>query len=107
MSVSPFRVRVGSRSAGRPPTVLWADIWRTWGWGPGGRRGAGPATPTRDRSRRSVSPATVTLAAGASTSVTVTMAASKGAAGGGHQARLTVNNGGSIVAHAAVYAFVK
>ena len=52
-------------------------------------------------------PATVTLAAGASTSVTVTMAASKGAAGGGHQARLTVNNGGSIVAHAAVYAFVK
>ena len=50
---------------------------------------------------------TFTLAGGASTSVTVTMAASKGAAGGGHQARLTVNNGGTIVAHAAVYAFVK
>ena len=55
----------------------------------------------------SVSPTTVTLAAGASTSVTVTMASSKGAAGGGHQARLTVNNGATMVAHAAVYAFVK
>ncbi len=55
----------------------------------------------------SVSPATVTLAAADSTSVTVTMTAVKGATGGGHRARLMVNNGGALVAHAAVYAFVK
>ena len=47
------------------------------------------------------------LAAGASGTVNVTMTALKGAAAGGHQGWLTIKVGGSEVAHAAVYAFVK
>jgi minor extracellular serine protease Vpr len=54
-----------------------------------------------------VSPSSISLDAGASGTVTVTMSARKGAAGGGHQALLTVNSGGSEVAHAAVFTFVK
>jgi minor extracellular serine protease Vpr len=49
----------------------------------------------------------LTLVVGASGSVNVTMTASKGATLGDHQAKLTVTVGGSEVAHAAVYAFVK
>jgi len=54
-----------------------------------------------------VSPSSISLPAGASGTVTVTMSARKGAAGGGHQALLTVNSGGSEVAHAAVFTFIK
>ena len=54
-----------------------------------------------------VSPSSISLAAGASGNVTVTMSARKGAAGGGHQALLTVNSGGSEVAHAAVFTIIK
>jgi minor extracellular serine protease Vpr len=55
----------------------------------------------------SVSPASLTLAAGASGTVTVSMSAVQGAAGGDHQAWLTVSVGGTEVAHAAVYTFIK
>jgi hypothetical protein len=39
--------------------------------------------------------------------VTVTMNAVKGASGGGHFATLRISSGGTEVAHAIVYAFVK
>ncbi len=55
----------------------------------------------------SVAPASLTLNGGASGTVTVTMAADKGAAPGDHQALLSVSSGGTPVAHAAVYTFVK
>jgi minor extracellular serine protease Vpr len=56
----------------------------------------------------SVSPSSVSgLAAGASTTVTVSMTATKAAARGDHQASLTVKAGSTLVAHAAVYTFVK
>jgi minor extracellular serine protease Vpr len=54
-----------------------------------------------------VTPSSVSLAPGASTTVTVTMSADKGAAPDGHQALLTVGSGGSEVAHAVVFAFIK
>ena len=40
-------------------------------------------------------------------SVVVTMTAAKGAAAGDHQATLRITRGGTEVAHAAVYAFIK
>lgn len=55
----------------------------------------------------SVSPSSVSLAPGASATVTVTMSAAKGAAGGDHQAWLSISSGGTQVAHAAVYTFIK
>ncbi len=56
----------------------------------------------------SVTPGSViSLAAGDSATVNVTMAAAKSAGFGGHQAWLTVSNGGTEIAHAAVYALVK
>jgi hypothetical protein len=54
----------------------------------------------------SVSPSLLSLGANGTATVTVTMAAEKGAAFGGHQARLTIG-AGSGVAHAAVFTFVK
>ncbi len=54
-----------------------------------------------------VDTATVTLAADAAVQVGVTMSAQKGAALGGHQARLRISSGSIEVAHAAVYTFVK
>ncbi len=55
----------------------------------------------------SVAPASVSLQPGESTTLTVTMNAIKGAAGGGHQATLTVSSGGAEVGHAAVYTLIK
>jgi minor extracellular serine protease Vpr len=55
----------------------------------------------------SVSPASVTLAAGQSATVNVKLTATKAASRGDHQAWLKVSSGGTLVAHAAVYAFVK
>lgn len=55
----------------------------------------------------SVSPASVSIAPGESATVTVTMAADKGAAGGIHQATLTVSASEAEVAHAAVFTLVK
>lgn len=55
----------------------------------------------------SVAPSSLALGAGESGKVTVTMAALKGAAPGDHQAKLTVGAGGTEVAHAAVYVFMK
>jgi subtilisin family serine protease len=55
----------------------------------------------------SVAPASIALGAGGSATVVVTMTAAKGAALGGHQAFLRLSAGGTEVAHAAVYAFVK
>jgi len=52
-------------------------------------------------------PTSASAAAGGSTTITVTMAANRGAAGGDHQGWLTVTNGGSEIAHALVYVFVK
>ncbi len=49
----------------------------------------------------------VTLPAGASATLTLTMTASKGAGQGDHQAFLRVSTGGTEVAHAAIYVFVK
>ena len=54
----------------------------------------------------SVSPSTVSIGANGTATVTVTMAAAKGAAVGGHQARLAIG-GASPVAHAAVFTLVK
>jgi minor extracellular serine protease Vpr len=55
----------------------------------------------------SVGSPSITLAAGASGSVTVTMTATKAAAVGDNQAWLTVSNGATVIAHAAVYTLVK
>ncbi len=55
----------------------------------------------------SVSPASLSLGAGESGTFTVTMSSVKGAAGGDHQAKLTISTGGTEVAHAAVYTFIK
>jgi subtilisin family serine protease len=54
-----------------------------------------------------VSPASVTIAAGGQTSVTVTMSAVPGAALGPKQAFLEVSTGGSEIAHAALFTWVK
>jgi uncharacterized membrane protein len=51
--------------------------------------------------------ASATLAAGESVQVGVTMSAEKGAAAGDRQAWLRVSAGGTEVAHAALYTFVK
>ncbi len=55
----------------------------------------------------SVSPSSLSLNAGASGTVTVSMSADKGAAGADHSDWLTVWAGDSLVAHAAVYTFIK
>ena len=55
----------------------------------------------------SVPSSSFTLAAGASATITVTMSAAKGAAAGDHQAILNLKSGATVVAHAALYAFVK
>lgn len=55
----------------------------------------------------SVDTPSLTLAAGESGTFVVTAAFAKGASAGSKQAWLTVSTGGSMVAHAAVYAFVK
>jgi subtilisin family serine protease len=55
----------------------------------------------------SVDPASVSLAAGESGSVTVSMTAAKGAAAGDHAEKLAVSAGGTEVAHAVVYTFIK
>jgi minor extracellular serine protease Vpr len=55
----------------------------------------------------SVSGAPITLGGGASGTVTVWMSAAQGAGSGDHQAILRVSSGGSEVAHAALYTFVK
>jgi hypothetical protein len=45
--------------------------------------------------------------AGESVAVTITMSADKSAAGGDHSAKFTVSAGGTEVAHAVVYTFIK
>jgi subtilisin family serine protease len=55
----------------------------------------------------SVAPASVTVGAAATATVTVTATFAKGAPAGDKQAWLVVREGGEMVAHAAVYAFVK
>jgi subtilisin family serine protease len=55
----------------------------------------------------SVSQSTVNLAPGGSTTVTLTMTSSRGAPVGDDYAWLTINSGGTEVAHAAVYVFIK
>ncbi len=55
----------------------------------------------------SLSASSVTLGAGESTAITITMAADKGASVGDHYATLRVSTGGTEVAHAVVYTFVK
>lgn len=55
----------------------------------------------------SISPSGLTLAPGASDTLTLTMRADEGAGAGDHQAYLRVSSGGTEVAHAAVYTFVK
>jgi subtilisin family serine protease len=54
-----------------------------------------------------VSPATVALAAGAATSVTVTMRAAAGAAKGHQQAYLDIGQGGTPLAHVALFTLLK
>jgi minor extracellular serine protease Vpr len=55
----------------------------------------------------SVSPASLTLGSGESGTIRVTMSAAQGSARGDHSAVLSVQAGGTQVAHAAVYTFVK
>jgi subtilisin family serine protease len=72
----------------------------TWTFGTAGTTGTGVSY--------SVSPSSVAgLAAGASTTVTISMTATKAPSRGDHQASLTVKAGSTLVAHAAVYTFVK
>ena len=54
-----------------------------------------------------VSQSNLTLGAGQSAIITIVATLNKGAATGNHQAKLTINAGGSEIAHAAVYLFVK
>jgi hypothetical protein len=55
----------------------------------------------------SVSPASLPLASGATGTATVRMTAAKGAAFGDRNATLSIAAGGTQVAHAAAYTFVK
>lgn len=55
----------------------------------------------------SVAPAGATVLAGGSVAVTITMSAAKGAAGGDHSAKLAISAGGTELAHAVVYTFIK
>ncbi len=55
----------------------------------------------------SVSPASLTLGSGESGTMRVTMSAAQNAARGDHSAVLSINAGGTQVAHAVVYTFVK
>jgi subtilisin family serine protease len=55
----------------------------------------------------SVAPASITVASGGTATITVTARFAKGASAGDKQAWLVLSDGGSMVAHAAVYAFVK
>jgi subtilisin family serine protease len=52
-------------------------------------------------------PASISVAAGGTVSITVSMTAAQGASGGSKRARLEIANGGSTVAHAVLYTFVK
>ncbi|GGO93286.1 hypothetical protein GCM10011584_31640 [Nocardioides phosphati] len=54
-----------------------------------------------------VGTSSLSLAPGASATVPVTMTAARGAGKGDHQAMLRVSSGGTEVAHAALYAFIK
>ena len=55
----------------------------------------------------SVSPSSAAVAANGTVTVNVTMTAAKGAVSGSHAAWLNITSGGSDVAHAALYTFVK
>jgi subtilisin family serine protease len=55
----------------------------------------------------SVSPSSVSVAPGESATITVSMQANRGGAAGDHQAWLTVSSGGTEIAHAAVYTFIR
>jgi subtilisin family serine protease len=55
----------------------------------------------------SISPSAISLGAGDSSSATITMSAAKGSSGGTHQALLSVQSGGTEVAHAAVFTYIK
>jgi subtilisin family serine protease len=55
----------------------------------------------------SLGASSVSLAAGASATITVVMSAAKGAGAGDHSATLRLSVGGTEVAHAVVYGFIK
>jgi len=104
--LSPVSVSFGAVPSGSgqtrtfPVTILNTTAGTvTWTLGIAGTTGTGVSF--------SLGSSSVTLAGGASATVNVTMSATKLAAVGGHQAWLTVSNGGSSIAHAAVYALVK
>jgi minor extracellular serine protease Vpr len=105
-ALSPVSVSFGATPSGAgqtksvPLTILNTTGGTvTWTIGVAGTTGSGVSF--------SVGSSSVTLAAGASTTVNVVMTAAKAAGGGDHQAWLTISNGGTAIAHAAVYAFVK
>jgi subtilisin family serine protease len=104
--LSPVSVSFGAVPSGSgqtrtfPVTILNTTAGPvTWTLGIAGTTGTGVSF--------SLGSSSVTLAGGASATVNVTMSATKLAAAGGRQAWLTVSNGGSSIAHAAVYALVK
>ncbi len=106
VAIEPVSVSFGSVPSGsgqtRTVAVTLTNLsagTATWTLGVTGTTSSGVAF--------SVAPGSVTVAGGSSTTVNVTMAAAQGAALGDHQAWLTVSNGSTTVAHAAVYVFVK
>jgi subtilisin family serine protease len=106
VALSPVSVSFGAIPAGAGQTQTVAVRLTnvsggsaTWSLGIADTTGSGVAF--------SVGSTSVTLAAGASATVNVTMSAAKAAGRGDHQAWLTVKSGATLVAHAAVYTFVK
>ena len=105
-ALSPVSVSFGAVPSGAgltktvPVTILNTTAGTvTWTLGISGTTGTGMSF--------SVGSSSVTLAGGASATVNVTMSATKVAGAGGHQAWLSISNGGTTIAHAAVYALVK
>jgi subtilisin family serine protease len=105
-ALSPVSVSFGAVPSGAgqtktfPLTILnTTGAAVTWTIAVAGTTGSGVAF--------SVGAPSITLAAGTSGTVNVTMTATKLAAGGDHQAWLTVSNGATVIAHAAVYTIVK
>jgi hypothetical protein len=105
VAVDPVSVSFGSVPSGSGQTASkTATLWNLTGSAQTLSAAVGPGA---GGVAYSVSPSSVTIPAGGSATLTLTMAASKGAVGGDHAATLRLSAGGTEIAHAVVYAFVK
>jgi subtilisin family serine protease len=105
VAVDPVSVSFGSVPSGSGQTASkTATLWNLTGSAQTLSAAVGPGA---GGVAYSVSPSSVTIPAGGSATLTLTLAASKGAAGGDHAATLRLSAGGTEIAHAVVYAFVK